>query len=879
MPSTKPLRAYDEEEPQRQPQQKPAIASNNATLNLVKKVLRHMGSMSEGHQVGGILLAGDPGIGKTSFVTMLGSLLGMKTIVIEVPHVTEEHLINIPFLVFNPQTGTSQTLNSQMSSDYKLVLAQSNLYTQMTSVQPMTDEAYLQHIQKAPAFVQQLFLALGGSPTSIPEAIQEVRDQHKSILFLDEFYRETTTRIRNIMRGILNGNIGLHKIPASVYIMYASNMKDTGLEQIPSNHQFTVIEHRTPTKGDWFDWLVASYERESDVNLNDSVINKFKQILKDEHISAVDAEEDVRTSPRRWEQLLLYISTSLPTKDYATARTLLSNVKNNFINYQTGKHSKLHKSVIDAVAELIEETSKIKIASSDTLEPHEWRQSLLHAVEQQMKGGERRKYIPVVSGPPGIGKTTQAAAVARAHNLRLIEIDVSEIYADDAIGMPLPGERTGDNITVKFSLPKLYHQIMNIIKEKDETYKTWLRETAGPEAEQKVKEYEQQRWKYLIFFDEINRVDEKTFNSLRKVILEKNFGPSGGKDGELLKLPKEAVVVAAMNPEGVGTSELTQHFRDVIDVIPAQANWADTKAWLMAKTFKKVPPNTKEVAMNIMEEFVRKFMSKDAQKHNPKQAPFNLDIGGIELYVAPREYADMFATLVRELAYAIKNALSSDKSDKQIRAEVDDAVGDALEDSLNMIFYKHEVDKDEFMHTMKLWIKQLPESVFGGLLTKKASNVSTLSGALGQYLEGKDLISMPDDVQIVNANNNMNNAQFIEQVKSTLAGKIRDEETVRKFILDESQPKIALSGDNLVREPGTKVSLLANFMFATLYSMHLHNYSNDRLMAIGKSLSHMISELRKSLIAAKKLDDDTDDAMQEAQGELRAALHDVITEL
>ena len=157
-------------------------------LKLVKKTLRHMDAMSSGHQVGGILLAGDPGIGKTTFISMLGKLLGMKTIVIEVPHITEEHLINIPFIVFNPQGG-KESGNTEIDSEYKLVLAQSNLYTQMTSAAPMSDANYLSYMKSAPRHVQELFKALGGNEDTIPPSIAEARKNHKSILFLDEYYR------------------------------------------------------------------------------------------------------------------------------------------------------------------------------------------------------------------------------------------------------------------------------------------------------------------------------------------------------------------------------------------------------------------------------------------------------------------------------------------------------------------------------------------------------------------------------------------------------------------------------------------------------------------------------------------------------------------
>ena len=855
------------------------MATNHA-FNLVKKTLRHMEHISEGHQVGGILLAGDPGIGKTTFISMLGSLLGLKTIVIEVPHITEEHLINIPFMVFNPVTNSSATMTDKVStqpSEYKMVLAQSNLFTQMTTGTMMNDEAYLQHIQKAPKHVQEMFTALGGNATTIPPLIEQARGRHKTILFLDEFYRQTSMRIRNILRGILNGNVGMHKIPRDVYIMYASNMKDQGLDQIPSNHQFNVVEHKAPQSGDWFNWLVSTYEKHSHIKLNHQVIDKFKALLTDEDISFTDADSDVRTSPRRWEQILLYINTSLPVKDLEDARALITNVKNSFIHYKTEQHSSLSVKVVKAVTELIKDTSDISIDENNTLDGTEWRKSLLHYIQQQKAGGSSRKHIPVVSGLPGIGKTTAAASVAASEDLRLIEIDVGEIYAEDAIGMPLPGQRNGDNITVNFSMPKLYQQIMGLIKKRDDAYIELLKHEYGAKAPQHIKAYEKQEWKYLIFFDELNRVDEKTFNSLRKVILEKNFGPSGNGDGGTLALPKQAIVVAAINPEGVGTSDLTDHFRDVIDIIPAKGSWADTREWLSKKKFKNTSAEMLTTAMTIIDSFIKKFSTKEASV--PKQQrPFQLVISGTDLYISPREYADMYSTLVREIKAGVGEV--SDRED-DIRTPMNEAVGDALEDSLNMIFYKSEsgIEKDEFMHALKIWVANLPDSMFAELLSRQATGGMSSGNALAPYLEGRDLTSMPNDNHIINAHNLSNHAQIIDELKILLNDKLIDDKTITKYMIKRDQPKIVVSGESLKVDNSQNASLVENFFLALLGALHLHDFVHDRIAIVGSALNIALSDVRKNLVKKGVLSEDVSDELTDAAVEIRADMAQMIADL
>lgn len=859
----------------------------NQTFQLVNKTLRHMGHMNAGHQVGGILLAGDPGIGKTSFVALLGKLLGLKTIVIEVPHITEEHLINIPFIVFNPTNNSSQQMQSKIPTgeekgqDYRVVLAQSSLFTQMTAAQRMSDEQYIEHIKKAPAAVQRIYQMLGGTIDTIPPIIAKVRQQHSSILFLDEFYRQTSMRIRNILRGILNGNIGLHRIPKSVYIIYASNMRDQGLDQIPSNHQFTVVEQKPPSRDDWFDWLVDNYENHNDVKLNDAILAKFKKALEDQDISFSDAESEVRTSPRRWEQVILYVNSSIPVRDGAEGRSLITNVRNSFLHYKTGKHSTLADKVVKAVKELIKETSGHEYKQGeDANDATEWRKTLQHYVEQQMRSGGARKHIPVVSGPPGIGKTTMAAAVAAEHDLRLIDIDLGEIYADDAIGLPIPGSRQGDNINVRFSMPKLYHQIMNKIRDADESYIAQLRKEHGGDAEKFIKQYQQRRWKYLIFFDEMNRVDEKTFNALRRVVLEKNFGPSGEEGDKMLELPKESIVVAAINPEGGGTSDLTDHFRDVVDVIPALGNWENTRRWLQAKKFPDTNEAVPPLALSIIDEFIKKFKSRDG-KHPATQQPFYIDSEGMEVYISPREYADMYATLTREIDAAYEEALDSQTKDDTIRDKLNTAIADALEDSLNMPFYKNEggIDREEFMHKLRIWVEKLPPSLFRDLSERKAKTSTTASNALMAYMKGKDLTTMPKDSAIINANNLSNNAQVIEEIREMMRDTLTTQDAVKKYMLTADQPKVTLNGDKITTEPGTKVPLLENVFLALLYTLHIHQFANDRLSVIGKAMNTAVSEIRKALTSQGVIDDDMSDEVISTTAELRSAIVDLISEL
>ena len=127
------------------------MKARTQTIKLLEKVLGHMDQMRGGSVHGGILLSGDPGIGKTTFVEQLASLLGLQAIVIEVPHMTEEHLINIPFVVFNPATNSTQNFASREvpsnEKEYSVVLAQSALFNHIVQARQLPDAEYIKHIK------------------------------------------------------------------------------------------------------------------------------------------------------------------------------------------------------------------------------------------------------------------------------------------------------------------------------------------------------------------------------------------------------------------------------------------------------------------------------------------------------------------------------------------------------------------------------------------------------------------------------------------------------------------------------------------------------------------------------------------------------------
>ena len=125
---------------------------NTYIAKLANKVLRAGVAQSRGnmHGLGGLLLGGDPGVGKTTFMELFSDLTGIHLITIEVPHIVEEHIINIPFIVYNPDTETKKSDSSQLrdkdptnKDEYDMILADSNLFTQISSARSVPNDQYV----------------------------------------------------------------------------------------------------------------------------------------------------------------------------------------------------------------------------------------------------------------------------------------------------------------------------------------------------------------------------------------------------------------------------------------------------------------------------------------------------------------------------------------------------------------------------------------------------------------------------------------------------------------------------------------------------------------------------------------------------------------
>ena len=807
-------------------------ASYDQRINIAEKILANMKAKSQSIGKSGILLAGDPGVGKTSFIRFFSLLTGIELITIEAPHITEEHIINIPFIVYDPITKSEKAATTEFeTSEYKIVLSDSHLFSSIKSVRKVPDDQFLQAIYRSPADVIKVFEELGGDKDTIPDDIQEARDNFKVVLFLDEYFRQTSPKIRNMLRGILNGKIGSHDIPPDAFIIYASNIHDEGVEDIPLNNDFHEIEFAAPNKDDWFSYLVSKFEKDQKVKLDPRVIQKFYDLLEEEDLNHNDMNHEVRTSPRRWEQMLLYINAGLPVEDAKDAKSLLTNVKANFKNYLSGEKSGLADKVLDAVAQLIKETSDLDVSSTDENDAEEWQDTLEHQIKQKMKLGEHRKYIPIISGLPGIGKTTHATTIAKDLDLRYIYIDCSNLNPEDVVGLPLP-KKSDDKkqIETQFSEPNLFHQINKDIEQADKDHVEYLKHKfKGKEADHAIKEYEGKEWKYLIFFDELNRNSTKVFNGIRRLLLEKSFG--GGYN-----LPAGSVIIAAINPHDHGAGEMTHHMRDVVDVIDSKADFNKTKKFLENMPFSTIKnEKTKETVYDILMKFVDKFRVKTPTSHiSNRQRSFYLDIGASPVYISPREYSDLYANAVidfdQKLNRLLKRKNVADMSNDQIaatEAKLRGSLYDSFAHKLANIFTKQQVQAPEFMHDLETWFMHSQEIDFGeGLYYKKGSTTSVES-ILKDYFENpEDSKHLADDMDFVNFISNHDPHKFKEELAGFLLTQFEKDEDVKDKLIAKKHKAKTVKDDQIAFEE-EEVSKFEHLIREMVNAIEIHHLSND----------------------------------------------------
>ena len=699
---------------------------------VIGRVLTHMIGYDNKIARAGILFAGDPGGGKTSLTRLLAQLLGIELTIIEAPHVTDEHIINIPFV-----TIATDGSNSSKSLDLRVQKSESALITELkkSAILKLSDTKLSKKIGESP-YLQQYY-------KKYEPLIRDVRSKYDKILFMDEFYRTGDHKIQNMLREVLNGRIGEARIPAGTDIIYASNMRDDGLDDIPLNHNNEAIEINSPSKDEFFAYLKNKYYDEAlivkknikgrkatsdeqiildrPVLIND-VFNQFHKGLEQYHFGANDATNEIRLSPRRLEQIIMYVNearrytTSGAQKNGAKWMKKQWNLVYNFVrtnlrNYLTNKNHKNINDIYDIIGKISNYGS-----SGTMLPPTKWKEEFEQQLTIKMLMGASRTQVTVVGGEPGIAKTLHIADVAKDLGMNMIHIGTQNLLKEDTIGIPL----VDDKGIVHFSKPSLFSRIMD--------------EYNNPEFPITTKG----KYKHILFFDELNRTTKDVFNALRRVILDKTFN-------SVCKLPDDTLIVVALNPHDIGANELTTHIRDVMDFIEAEGSYHEIKNYIKnRKTFKlyneQLGFDLGGVYLKILEDFLRNHSAKTNVSGNsipPDQYPFylNLNNSGCPVYLSPREidYIIMHA-LNKSVCELIKmenydpSVIYPDKEYVKYILILQKNLKDVFEGVLNSVFYKNEQNPSDVAVQMNSLAKLMKDNSewFYGIKEEKQESIKTL---------------------------------------------------------------------------------------------------------------------------------------------------------
>ena len=626
----------------------PATARGDAFDNLVREVIQNMNANIKQAAAEKLMFAGIPGTGKTSSAVQLSILFGMNLIIIEGSHISEEDIINIPYVV---QRGNKQTKNvaqyKSSGSDFEIIDAKSSLVSQMDNLGYIRDAEY-QKMLNSNKLMKKVYLKYKKFIDAVRRTPQH-KSGFKTILLVDEFFRTNDKKIMNLLRTILNGQIGTTDIPKDTYLIFASNFDNTdgSLDEIPLNQQFTKVNFDIPSPDDFMAYVADKYtpydaetgeeddEVKGSVELQPEVYNAFQENIGPKDMGTV--ENGVVISPRRMEQIMLYVNSKIPLQSQEEARSLMTFLDINFTNYIEGsKSTKLLAKYKNIVKDIIVKTSPN--ISTDDLAPlpdTQWKQVLSDEIDAKLSIKGDRTYPAVLSGAPGTSKTYTVKKVAEDKNMGLITIDVSSLTTDDVDGIPVPETDANGNIETKFTEPPLYKRIMN---QYEKQYKDVYQEDRP--------------YNYILFLDELTRTTTQIFNKIRLLLLEKKVNSS-------YPIPDDIMIISAQNPSDDGAIELPDHVRDVVDVIPVEMAIEDTEGYMKGlfehysdeETTLKFP--VQQISFNLVSEIYNRFKTdhdSDGNKKIVQVQPFFWSIGDYTvIYVSPREIVDLFQGTIQRI--------------------------------------------------------------------------------------------------------------------------------------------------------------------------------------------------------------------------------------
>lgn len=639
------------------------------------------GNMLKPNTTKRILWGGDTGISKTSFVKEITNILGLPVVIMEVPHTLEEHIIDIPFVVETPngqKTYSSEKIElvdtdgdgvDDQGKQYEVELARSHLISELDKLTHVPDNQFAAHIASLPQSTQDYFQAI---EKHFPGKIDLIRSRYQRILFLDEFSRKTSNAIRNSLRAILNGRLGNQELPQGTYTTYATNLYDKGIDRAASKHAtFNLIKYQAPTVNIWLNNVISTLNR-SGQPLKKDVLDAFVINLKDEVLQRQRGEDrgadEMRVSPRRWSDIIAKINAIYPFEDEKTVSNLETVLMMQLENKEKDVPEELTdvRDLLKNIIKTLSAKSGINYSKVRRVANTNWRELVVNEIMLQDKIGKDKKYVPVISGEPGIGKTQIGKMFEQEpYNMRFLSLDCPEFSADSVTGLPVSKMGPHGRET-QFSKPELLSRILADMQQATRDYGDRLQrlEAQGELGGRTAREVFDEWWnkpprpdgtpgyRFVLFFDEINRVKTVTvFNAFRRLILEKEFNHQ-------FRLPDDILCLGAMNPEDAGVIQMTQHFKDAVDVIHAEPDWNATINFLEMRAQnlrEEFSDDAVDTSINVIKSFGDSMGLEEQdtkkKKSNALQKQFRITVGDgdAELYFNPRDYDNLFEDLVVQI--------------------------------------------------------------------------------------------------------------------------------------------------------------------------------------------------------------------------------------
>jgi len=309
-----------------------------------------------------------------------------------------------------------------------------------------------------------------------------------------------------------------------------------------------------------------------------------------------------------------------------------------------------------------------------------------------------------------------------------------------------------------------------------------------------------------------------------------------------------------VNPTDQGTTELTKHMRDVLDIIPAGASWNQTVTFLKTKAEPKLKDTLKnpDIAKPILEiimAFYERFKDpRNAGSHEGDKTEFHLNAGSSNIYISPREFEDMYAIVCHNLDPKIsrfkKKAREEDDPnviEKMAHALKHD-VFEAVKQKLSFIIEdKHGVRSEEFWQDLEEWFMTAPEADKLDLVSKKAKTLSFEDIAERAYSDQGTVLAQ--NTELINYLQNNDPGAFKQDLREFLFKRAAKS---KAFLLDathflrELQPNGTITHAKDAKGKEAKTSHLEHFLREIVHAIYIHKLSKEFLAPLKEVMRELL---------------------------------------